>query len=266
MVLPTPIESGALTNCSYGADTLLRHPAAAVQIATTISRFSDIDLLFEQILTKLLAAEGAAVGILLRSIPSHHSRIKVIKELIKGHVNKENGELFRAAMKAVDPVRTIRNKFAHGIWGYSSDHPESLILAESGALNTSYSAAAQISEFTYFEEIKNLLTNTLTGETGSQLSDVDRNQAIELILKVQQNPKTQRAFDLLFGGQNKLISACEVWSLEQILKASIAASAAQHTIVGCQICFDFSRDNTYQIRSHILQNGLLLVDPKTLLT
>lgn len=266
MVLPTPKESSALVNGSYGADALLRHPAAAVQIATIISRFSDIDLLIEQILINLLPAEGASVGVLLRSMPSHHSRIKVIRELIKGHVNKENGELFRAAMKAVDPVRAMRNKFAHGIWGYSSDYPECLILAESGALNTSSAAAAQISEFAYFEEFKNLLTNALTGETGSQLSDVDRNQAIELILKVEHSPKRQRAFDLLFGRQNTPISACEIWSLEQMLKASIAASAAQYTIVGCQICFDSSRNNADQIRSYILERGLLLVDPKTLLT
>lgn len=134
VALPKPRPLSEFPNPStqsYYGSLLAKQPEIALGVSVTIAHMAAVDAVHEQIIVSLLGAEGYSVNAVLKSVKSQHERTKLTLHLIDLKLERVHRELFNLINKQIAPIREIRNKFAHGLWGECQSIPGSLILGES---------------------------------------------------------------------------------------------------------------------------------------
>lgn len=264
--IPQPPEAhGINNNGRFGAGSLSEVPEIASAVAHTIAHVSDVDMTLQQIAIQLLGGEGLAAATVFDGIASHHARFKAIKAVLLTHNRLDDKSLAQKVIKAIEPVRAIRNAFAHGIWGVPPSLPDHLFLTESAHWNTMIGASSQLTTLSKEQDTVNFLVELLVGENGSSLSEKDQATAKQLSQKLSNSPKKQRAFEITFNS-NKSSSKIKVWSIDLAWQAVAAAEAASNTAIGLQICMDRTPEEAVALREKLLLGELLDRPPRHFLS
>lgn len=251
-----PAAHGISSNGSFGAGSLVEVPEISSAVALTIAHMSDVDMSLQQIAIRLLGGEGLAAATVFASISSYYARVIAIQKVLLAHARDDDKALTRKVTDAITPVRTIRNRFAHGIWGIPSGLPDHLLLTEASKWNSLFGAGVQLGAQAKDQETINFLSVLLIGEGGSTLSEKDHETATDLALRLSNSPQKQRAFGRLFD-DGKSDSETQVWSIDLAWQAVEAAEAASFTATGLQICMDREPEEVGPLREKLLLGGLL---------
>ena len=102
-------------------------------VTCTVSMWAHIDSLYAHMLCGFLKADFATVAAMYSSISSGEAR-KAALLAAADSVNPDSQKLISACMAAMRASRNRRNDFAHHIWAYSPELPDSLILIDPAAL------------------------------------------------------------------------------------------------------------------------------------
>lgn len=94
-----------------------------------IATWSFVEFHRTRMLTSMLHADFTVVATMLTAINSSHAKQLALEAGINKSLVEADAKFFRAVWKtAIKPVETHRNRYAHWMWAYSEDLPESLIL------------------------------------------------------------------------------------------------------------------------------------------
>lgn len=110
-------------------EQLIEHPLSRYVLAT-ISHWSHADFTIMCLGTRFLKADFAIAYKMLLSLKAENARMSAIGAAAAECLNKEDHNLYLAAMSAVRPSKKLRHKFAHQILGQTSLIPDSLLLVD----------------------------------------------------------------------------------------------------------------------------------------
>lgn len=268
--VPTPRRlSDAARVPSMSSVSPASKPEIGLSILHTISRFAEIDAQYENMVIALLAGEGPSVSILLRSITNHGQRLKVIRNVLEAHLRQEDKRLINKATDAIDEVRAIRNRFAHGLWLFSPSLPDALLLQETHQTGSLLGGAMQVMGVaSSMEPAKEFISRIAgLGGTATTLSPEDQRAALNALSAMNQHPAIEAMMARLMsqGGPNG-DDDTEVWSKQDAMAVAGAADAALNTAIGCLICIERSPEEAAPLRAAIERLKLLPESPHTYLS
>ncbi len=256
----TPAEHGVGMDGYFGAVALSEVPEIAQAVALTIAHMSDADMTLQQIAIGLMGGEGLAAATVFGSINSPEVRLKIVKNLLASNARAADRTLIQNVMTAIEPLRKIRNDFAHGIWGASSGLPDHLMLTKASAWNARRGAAHQLTGHNDSGPLPMFLNALLDGSSGSQLSATDKETLSKLLIDRSHAPAKRAAMEKIFDQETEN-AVTQVWSIELAWQAVSAAEAASQTVIGLQICMDRTPEEASQLRQSLLSQGLLTRHP-----
>lgn len=119
-------------NVTFGEnDTMQQRPELAVFVAECITQFANLESLLGLSLALILDANQKAVLAMYSAFDSRASQMKLLKAATESELEKLHSDIFDAIITHfVRPVMRDRDKFAHWVWGYSTDLPDALLLME----------------------------------------------------------------------------------------------------------------------------------------
>jgi hypothetical protein len=129
--MPQPLlRIKKVSSTTWGSGVLGQHPKLAALIMHCIASWSQTEVSLGTLLAYMLGlrtdAAFAAVQMYLR-LNSAEARRSVIDAAAQSMLTAEDYKLFDLTMRAIKPVRSRRNDFAHGIWGVASEIPDGLL-------------------------------------------------------------------------------------------------------------------------------------------
>src|ERR1700682_821777 len=114
-----------------GPRALHARPQLAALVAEIIGFWSEVDVQRGHLLSTLLGAgDGPALAMYL-ALTSTAARRAALLAVVHSVLNQVDEDLFAAISKYAVPIEDERNHFAHGLWGYSDDVPDGLLLVNS---------------------------------------------------------------------------------------------------------------------------------------
>lgn len=268
-IIPQPktaAEMGIRTAGQFDSKSLMTVPEIATAVAMVIARFAEIDMLYEAIAVDLLGGEGMAAATVLSRMKSTHERSETVSRLLKATARNEDKALLAKINASIEPLRQIRNTFAHGIWGITS-LKDSLLLTEGSDWNMTLGAIRQIQKATLDTgPINKLLFDLTTGENGSVLSEKDNQTISDIRQHIDKNQRLNRAMGHFFeNGPSDQDHRTKIWTIETAWQAAEAAEAAVNSVVALQICMQRSPEEVAPLRDALQSQGLLPQSPHTYL-
>jgi hypothetical protein len=129
--VPQPLKRVKnVSSTTWGPGVLQERPQLAALIMHCIASWSQTEVALGTLLAYLLelqeASAFAAVQMYLR-LNSAEARRSVLDGAAKSMLSTENYGLFALTMKAITPVRSRRNDFAHGVWGIAREIIDGLL-------------------------------------------------------------------------------------------------------------------------------------------
>jgi hypothetical protein len=119
------------TNIQFDADALQKYPQLATQIAVSIARWSTIEHRVGWLLIKMLGADAKPAYAMFSEIVSSALQVNVLKAAAKAALPEDDFRTFSIVTKVIVSQAKQRNKFAHGLWGISSQIEDGLLLTDS---------------------------------------------------------------------------------------------------------------------------------------
>lgn len=265
ITVPTPpllAEFDSVSNRSFGPGNLLKEPFIALAVAQTIAQFSAIDAIYQQSLAELLPGEGAAISILLKRVRGHDSRLGLIKDLIKSKANDEDRRLFQIVEDAIKPVRDIRNRCAHGLWGRAEELKGRLLLTETTSHVQLMGASLQLFHRKFPQQVINVVAPLIFDSASPEVPSEAYNKLRELLDEAQrvnaENVEQSKCFETAEALNQKI----HVWSVADAQSAVRAAIAAQHSMEACQMCLNSTEERVQPLRDALLTERLLRQPPR----
>ncbi|MCD4509699.1 hypothetical protein LQT97_00480 [Brucella pseudogrignonensis] len=265
VIIPTPkllSDYAGVHETSFSGALLAKQPAIALGISLTIAHMAAVDAVYDQIVVQLLGAEGYSVSAMLRSIKSHHERHKLTIRLIEEKLEKDHRELFILVKNKIQPIRDIRNKFSHGLWGESPTIPNSLLLGESKPFGDALGASLQLMQAAApLERAKSFILNMIDAKHG--LGETEKQEALAIVLEMDEDVRQQKAWSLFFPKEGEpLHNNPEVWTNDDALLAAKAAEAAYVTVAACSSCIGPMAQEVAPILARVRSEGLLRQVPR----
>jgi len=129
--MPQPLSRvRRVRSITWGPLALDSRPNLAALIMRHIATWSQTEILLGGILAIVLRLEQAiafaGVQMYLR-LSSAEARRSVLDAAAKAMLATPDYELFSLTMRAIKPVRSRRNDFAHGFWGITDELPDALL-------------------------------------------------------------------------------------------------------------------------------------------
>ncbi|EMS96983.1 hypothetical protein H009_14703 [Agrobacterium tumefaciens str. Cherry 2E-2-2] len=223
-----------------------------------------VDAIHEQIVVSLLGGEGFSVNAVLRSIKSHHERAKLTLRLIDLKLEKIHRELFNLINRHIEPIRDIRNKFAHGLWGECQSVPESLILGENRQWVDIFGAGLQImASESRITKARDFLSKLLTeNNIKYSLDPSDRAEITSILMEMGSDTSIQKVWSWFAQSDetgNQMDA--EVWTPADALLAAKAAEAAYVTTAAFSGCVGPLARDAEPLLAKVRSQGLLHRNP-----
>jgi len=208
-------------------------PKFGAVVAHVISTASLLELEMLRTAVSLHGSESLfAIGTTLQLIRGDTQRLKYIRSLAKQSGRPRVSETIDWAAKFSEPVRNVRNAFAHHIWGECPVLPDALLLAAPKDRLTGHAAFSQLLSHQNADEESRVLMRIITGEGGSNLSATDANAIFEIAVARQNNPPRLEAFSMVFDNPMDFRApAAEVWTANDFNNALLAADIARTVVV-----------------------------------
>jgi len=130
------------------------------------------------------------------------------------------------------PVFTIRNLFAHHIWGECPVLPNTLLLAAPMDRLTGHTVHSQLLGHRHADAEAQILLRIAFGEGGSMLSDADQKAIFEMASARQNDPGRIEAFNMTIDRSDSRAPAAEVWTANDFRNAALAAELARTHVLG----------------------------------
>lgn len=113
-----------------GADSLAARPELALEAMKIIGVSSFIGYQESFILTHLLKADPIPGMAMYEALSGAEARRSALDAAAKSVLRKDDYAVFRAAMNAISPSRSIRNRHAHHLWGHTPALQDALLLID----------------------------------------------------------------------------------------------------------------------------------------
>jgi hypothetical protein len=127
--MPQPLSQvPGVTTFGFGTDTISAFPDLANLVLKTISAYSVADARLAEILAVLLKSEARAVVAMYTQITSSDVKKGMLKAAAAAILEPVPLSILNAVLDALDAPRNRRNDFAHHLWGWSEQLPETLLL------------------------------------------------------------------------------------------------------------------------------------------
>src|SRR5205814_2355136 len=118
------------TSVALGPGALPARPHLAAMVAEIIAFWSEIELQRGRYLAALLGENLQAGIAMYLAIASSATRRATLDAASKSTLSESEYDLFCGAMKVARTVEKERNEFAHGMWGYSDDIADGILLVD----------------------------------------------------------------------------------------------------------------------------------------
>ncbi len=128
---PHPLSNyrpGATVDFSPGA--IAKNTELAALAMQIVGEWSFVDFKLVEIATGLMGSDFAITAVMLTALRSSDAVRAVVSSGVAYSTTDDDLDLFQRAMKAIGKVRECRNRYAHGVWGYSPDCPDALLLVD----------------------------------------------------------------------------------------------------------------------------------------
>jgi hypothetical protein len=122
----TKVKADAKITFSYGAPA--KNPELCAQVLMVLSAWGKLDTEMGVVFASFLNTQaeiGVAIYNQLTNLNTQDAAMRAAASLV---LDKNKMDLFLALMKIAKGPRDQRNQIAHGVWGYSEDLPDALLL------------------------------------------------------------------------------------------------------------------------------------------
>lgn len=120
-------RSRRVSNSTWGPIAMLMRPDEAATIARVIASWTQTEIRLARILSFLLKTERPVGLAMFMSVTGGEAQRAMLDAAAKTALDGQDYSLFAMTMKAIRPIRTRRNEYAHGVWGYAEELPNSLL-------------------------------------------------------------------------------------------------------------------------------------------
>ena len=135
----------------FGPESPNRNPDLAARILMVTSRWGKLDALIGEIFAKFLGTNADIGAAVYSRLISSNTQEAAMQEAAKLSLDKEQFDFYTAIQKISKRPRNERNKIAHGIWGWSEDLPDALLLqTPKDAIKSKAAGAAVEADFQQF--------------------------------------------------------------------------------------------------------------------
>lgn len=201
-------------------------------VADMMAAFSLLELEMARTAADLYGKDALnTIRIALDTIHHDNKKIEFIKKIAEFNRRPDVHQCIQKATEALKPLKEIRHKFAHGIWGEikvsgGADVPDALMLADPQSRLVADAANVQLLSHAS-DDTDQILLNIIKGERGSMLSEVDQEFLFQLAYNKQNHPGRVEAFEIVFGsflgGRDPDI---EIWTEADFTNVARATNAA----------------------------------------
>jgi hypothetical protein len=115
---------------TFGPDCFDKYPQLSKLVARAINTGAMIETRWSVILVNLMQADPHTGVAMYQALASAEARRAALHAAAKVRLSDPDFLLFMAVVKATTPQRTVRNQFAHHIWGMAHQVKDCLMLAE----------------------------------------------------------------------------------------------------------------------------------------
>lgn len=128
--MPAQPVRGGMRHMILGGGVMAFRPELAALAMQLIEIWSFANATILSIATKLLDSQPDVVMALLLGVTNHNARREAIAKAAEKRLSRNDFLLFKLAIERTGPSENKRHAFAHHIWGYSPEKPESLLLID----------------------------------------------------------------------------------------------------------------------------------------
>lgn len=115
----------------FGSTALASKSAMSQWIGIVISDWSGVDMNLGRILATILGTRSSIIMSVYSESRSYATQREILRKAADECLNKTDAGLLENLLGLLAPAASIRNKFAHGIWGISLDPKlDALLLVE----------------------------------------------------------------------------------------------------------------------------------------
>ena len=119
----------------FSPGRLITRPDLALLIAQVIETWSHIDAAYVALASAVLETEPLVATAMLQAIDNQTTQRAVVLATAKASLTLKDSRLFTAVSEEVDAARRARHRFAHHLWGISTQLPESLLTIDPKRFN-----------------------------------------------------------------------------------------------------------------------------------
>ena len=212
-----------------------RFPEFGAAVAHVIATASLLDL---EMLRPAVSQHGSEALLTVRTAYAalerdERKRRDFIRSMAENTGRELVWETIAWAYEYSKPVFTIRNMFAHHIWGECPALPNTLLLAEPMDRLTGQAALSQLMGHHGSDLEAQKLMGIALGEGGSVLSEADAKTLFEISAARQNSPSRLEAFKMTFGNPLDMRAPnAEVWAANDFRNAAHAANMARTHVLG----------------------------------
>jgi hypothetical protein len=180
---------------ALGPGTFSMRPQLAALVAEVIGFSSEIELQRGRLLAGLLGSSSYETALAMYlSLTSGAARRSALNAAAQTVLTGVDLDLFNQITKASHATENERNDFAHGLWGYSDDLPDSLLLVDSA-----YRLKDMLRMNALFEQLRNGITSIPIGDIRLDPSQIRVYREADLRRSVQHIERMHRLNYALAG-------------------------------------------------------------------
>ena len=116
-------------HCKLDVNALIEKPKLAILVTQIFALWASIEQDLDVLLVNVLGANATPALAMFATLTAQHLQLGALEAAAKAALPKDDFDIFKAALLAVDCAQTPRNHLAHWSWGVCLQRPDLLILA-----------------------------------------------------------------------------------------------------------------------------------------